>query len=114
MREPLWQHKFCALPTVQAPVHHAHIRTQSGIVPHAINGGAAFFISPDGSKEGWSESDKAAQTRKEFIAQLRHPTSLAGVDWAQVLIGGDDGEFEVLQSPASGDHAETTPSTTVA
>lgn len=68
-----------------------------GLSQHITNGGAAFLISPDGSKEGWYCSDIAAAARAEFILYLRSGPSF---NWAHVLIGGDDGEYEILQSPA--------------
>jgi hypothetical protein len=70
----------------------------SGVTQHISNGGGAFFISPDGSKEGWQASDIAAKARDEFIAHLRSQTDHF-VEWALILIGGDDGEYHVLQSP---------------
>jgi hypothetical protein len=70
----------------------------SGLTHHAINGGAAFFIAPDGSKEGWADSDKGESARNEFIEFLREEKRLY-LDWSLVLIGGDDGEYRVLQSP---------------
>lgn len=69
----------------------------SGLVPHVMNGGAAFFISPDGSKEGWEHSHKGDRARSKFIAALRGMP----VDWALVQIGGDDGVFAVLDSPSA-------------
>lgn len=38
-----------------------------GPVPNIINGGAWFVFGPDGSKEGWSESDLAELWRRRFI-----------------------------------------------
>lgn len=67
-----------------------------GIVHHAINGGAAFFIAPDGSKEGWGSSNEGAKARAELIDALNS----IGADWALVLMGGDDGEFKVLDCSA--------------
>lgn len=68
----------------------------SGMHHHSVNGGAAFFIAPDGSKEGWEPSDEGDKARAEFIEYLR----TTSCDWAHVLIGGDDGEYRVLASPA--------------
>lgn len=74
-----------------------------GVVRHAINGGAAFFIAPDGSKEGWGHSDDGDKARKELIACLKD----LSVDWVLVLLGGDDGEYRVLQSTADHSVAES-------
>lgn len=68
-----------------------------GLTQHVTNGGAAFFISPDGSKEGWQPSDMAATARADFIAWLRSGDA-PFVDWALILLGGDDGEYRVLQA----------------
>jgi hypothetical protein len=73
----------------------------SAIIPHAINGGAAFFIAPDGSKEGFPYSNEAAKAREQLISKLR---SMPSLEWALILLGGDDGEYRVLQAtndPAS-------------
>jgi hypothetical protein len=75
-------------------------RLVSGLVQHLTNGGAAFFISPDGSKEGWHDSDLGDAARKEFIAWLRTDEARKlYLDWALIVLGGDDGEFTVTQSP---------------
>lgn len=39
----------------------------SNILMDNINGYKSFFIAPDGSKEGWSESDTGDAQRKMFI-----------------------------------------------
>ena len=66
------------------------------VVPHAVNGGASFFIAPDGSKEGWTPSDDAAEARKEFINWLDESVMGHVYDWALVVIGGDDDEYKVV------------------
>lgn len=67
------------------------------VIPHAINGGAAFLISPDGSKEGWEQSERGREARQEYIATLKG--SREYLEWCLLLIGGDDGEYRVLDSP---------------
>lgn len=71
----------------------------SGIQQHMTNGGGAFFISPDGSKEGWETSNIAAEAREELITFLRDHEDL-WLDWALIVLGGDDGEFSVSRSRA--------------
>jgi hypothetical protein len=68
----------------------------SSIVLHPSNGGASFLIAPDGSKEGWVDSDISETARKSFITRIE----LLGikVDWALIRMGGDDDEFRVLDS----------------
>lgn len=68
------------------------------MTPHAMNGGAAFLIAPDGSKEGWSHSDAGDAARIEYMAYLKGARDFY-LDWCLLLIGGDDGEYRVLASP---------------
>lgn len=76
-------------------------RLVSGLAQHTMNGGAAFFIAPDGSKEGWEASDTAAAARKELIAYLRSEDARElYLDWALIVLGGDDGEFVVTDAPS--------------
>ena len=75
-----------------------------GVVRHAINGGAAFFIAPDGSKEGWGHSDDGSRARLDLISYLK----TIGVDWALILLGGDDGEFGIIE--CSGEQSSPLPS----
>lgn len=77
-----------------------------GVIPHAMNGGAAFLIAPDGSKEGWLHSNQGAEARLEFMSVLRHLKDRHYVDWALLLIGGDDGEYRVLASPSGAEKAD--------
>lgn len=42
----------------------------SGIVHSGINGYASFLIAPDGSKEGWAESDTGDAARAAFLEWL--------------------------------------------
>ncbi len=39
-------------------------------VPARINGYVTFFIAPDGSKEGWADSDRGDALRDEFKAVI--------------------------------------------
>lgn len=43
----------------------------SEIVPGKINGVASFLVAPDGSKEGWEESDAGDKRRAEIKTWLR-------------------------------------------
>jgi hypothetical protein len=89
---------------------HAMEDLVGDLVPHAINGGAAFLIAPDGSKEGWEHSDKANAARDEFISILKADRSY--LEWCHLLIGGDDGEYRVLNSPNGAEDAVNASSTT--
>ena len=66
-----------------------------GPVPHVVNGGStvAFLYLPDGSKEGWADSDTGDVWRDRFLALCR---SLRYPEFAHLRVGGDDGGAEVL------------------
>jgi hypothetical protein len=78
------------------------------VTPHKMNGGAAFLIAPDGSKEGWSHSHDGDEARKEFKAYLKGVAGKDFVEWCEVLIGGDDGEYRVTASPNGAEHSVPT------
>jgi hypothetical protein len=54
-----------------------------------INGYVSFLIAPDGSKEGWEDSDYGDKARKEWI---KWANEMQTVDWAHVSFGGDQPE----------------------
>lgn len=73
----------------------------SGIVSGTINGVNAFFIGPDGSKEGWPESDEGDRRRAEFVAwliQQEYSDSSNALTWAEVQYADDEGENRFIGS----------------
>lgn len=42
----------------------------SGIVPGTVNSYTSFMVAPDGSKEGWAESDEANTARETLLAWM--------------------------------------------
>ena len=69
------------------------LRLVSPVIPHVCNGGASFFIAPDGSKEGWSESNLGDELRESAKVALN---AVNLVDWCEVMCGGDDGQCAIL------------------
>lgn len=63
-----------------------------------VNGYKSFLIVPDGSKEGWEESDKGEVRREAWISWASDPEAGGSrrVDWAMVRYGGDDPELADL------------------
>jgi len=43
----------------------------SEIIDSKMNGYATFFVAPDGSKEGWQDSDEGDERRTEFKDWLK-------------------------------------------
>lgn len=67
----------------------------SDISTTPINAVCSFMVGPDGSKEGWPESDEGDAAREAFIAWMNESTSLK---WAEVAIGSDDEDDSDLVS----------------
>lgn len=67
----------------------------SPICPMKTNGYRAFFIPPDGSKEGWDESDTGNENRTAFISWMRG-TDLY-LDWVEVQYGDDSDMTEICR-----------------
>jgi hypothetical protein len=63
------------------------------IVASPVNGYATFCVVPDGSKEGWPDSDTGYDARETFIAWLRdnrYEDGSTSLEWAAVSYGSDD------------------------
>ena len=61
--------------------------------PVAVNGYSSFMVAPDGSKEGWDDSDAGDAARGEFVKALELARHYS-VDWVEVRFGGDDGDTQ--------------------
>lgn len=58
----------------------------------AQNGTRSFFVAPDGSKEGWEESDDADLARKELTDWLdgqRYGDHSSPLAWVEIQYGDD-------------------------
>jgi len=53
--------------------------------PMVINGYFTVVLTPDGSKEGWDDSDAGDAERDEFVAWLSEPDTYW--DWVEVTYG---------------------------
>lgn len=60
-----------------------------------VNNYVSFFIPPDGSKEGWPDSDEADKKRMAWKTWIRDRPDVF-VDWAHVNFGGDEPESAKL------------------
>ena len=64
----------------------------SEVVLSAVNGVASFFVPPDGSTEGCSESETGDHARNAFIAWLnahRYDDGSTSLDWVEIQYGDD-------------------------
>jgi hypothetical protein len=63
-----------------------------------VNGYVSFFIPPDGSKEGWSESDECDKKReklKKWLDKQKHGDGSSPFAWAEVQYGDEDMENKI-------------------
>lgn len=71
----------------------------SGALLSPVNGYWTFFIAPDGSKEGWSESERGEKLRAEFVRWLdeqRHSDGSSSIHWVEVMFADDDWKAEIV------------------
>jgi hypothetical protein len=71
-------------------------RLVSDIIHGITNSQASFFIAPDGSKEGWADSNKSDEARTEFLDWLLKNDNFS--DYIEVRFGGDDEYDTVIRS----------------
>lgn len=64
----------------------------SNITSSPLNNYVSFLIAPDGSKEGWEDSDKGDEQRKCFIVSLQQDN----VTFVQVMYGDDSGHCKII------------------
>lgn len=64
------------------------------ILSEQTNGYKSFFIGPDGSKEGWDESDSNDEKRAIFITWVSN--SKLYVKYCEFFYGDDEGQSEVV------------------
>lgn len=70
------------------------------ISPVAVNGYTSFAVLPDGSKEGWPDSDRPDDAREAFKAYLSDmQTEGSWCSWVEVNFGGDDGDYLAVDAP---------------
>lgn len=72
----------------------------SPLVDSPINRYASFFVAPDGSKEGWPESERGNVKRDEFVGYLegkKYEDNSSSIDYVEVFYGDDEGEAEVVR-----------------
>lgn len=66
----------------------------TGVTKKGINSYRSFMVTPDGSKEGWSESDVADEFRDRFIQYLKtgphvHEDGSSPLSWVYVAWPAD-------------------------
>lgn len=65
----------------------------SEIIPSIINGYRSFLVAPDGSKEGWAESDAGDAARaafREWLRAIEYDDHSSPLHWVEIQYGDDD------------------------
>lgn len=68
----------------------------SNVIESPVNGYRSFLVAPDGSKEGWDDSDAGDKRRDAFVDWLRSLED-GWLAWAEVRYGDDDGQAAVIR-----------------
>lgn len=74
--------------------------TVSELVASPINRWKSFLVVPDGSKEGWAESDEGDKQRiaiVQYLTSLRYEDGSSLLDWIEVQYGDTDGESAIIR-----------------
>ena len=72
----------------------------SEVVTSPMNGYHSFFVAPDGSKEGWADSDNGDKGREDFKTFLRTTPELY-CEWIEYEHDVDNGSARVVESSSS-------------
>ena len=64
------------------------------VTREVINGYKSFLVAPDGSKEGWADSDDGDSRRADFIRRLE--TTDWYLDWVEVRYGTEGGAAQIV------------------
>jgi hypothetical protein len=76
---------------------------------HKVNSGASAMICPDGSKEGWVDSDVGDKQRSDFTEWARDQCYSDGstcLSWAEVAFGGDEPDLNTEILGHNGDEID--------
>lgn len=69
------------------------------LAPYIVNGGASFAVLPDGSKEGWGDSDNGDSARDriaEWLDAQAYDDGSNVYDWVELSFPGDDSRDAVV------------------
>jgi hypothetical protein len=72
----------------------------AGPVESMTNSFWSLLIAPDGSKEGWDESDAGDERRAALVRwtkTLRYEDGSSPLEWAEVVYSNDDNDAELVQ-----------------
>jgi hypothetical protein len=71
----------------------------SDVTPCAMNGYQSFLVAPDGSKEGWQDSDEGDVARdaiKAYLRSLAYDDGSTRFGWVEVQFCDDERETSIV------------------
>ena len=74
--------------------------TVSDLVHSFINGYTTFLIAPDGSKEGWDESNEGDKLRDLFVDYINsqaYEDGSSSLKYAELFYGEDNGKSKIVR-----------------
>ena len=77
----------------------------SPVIHGVVNDVRSFFIAPDGSKEGWSESDEHDKKRAEYVKWLEaqaYEDGSSPLAWALIQYGDEGDDNRMLRDSQDG------------
>lgn len=94
-------HGIAVTSCIDELIKEAHTRAKSifnertsDILNSETNGYKSFFIAPDGSKEGWPESDRGDKERDSFVKWVNEQAYEDGsnsISFCEFFYGEDNG-----------------------
>ena len=75
----------------------------SPISRFGMNKSQTFLIPPDGSKDGWEDSNVGDRRRARFIEYLestQYEDGSSHLKWVEVMYGDDEGEAAIIRHDA--------------
>lgn len=97
--------------------HAEAIEIFSGVAPvteitkSTVNGHRSFMVAPDGSKEGWPESDAGDRARLRFKTYARsksYDDGSTALHWIEVFFADDEGEVGIEDHDGRESHRSDT------
>lgn len=79
----------------------------SAVIESPTNSYLTVLVCPDGSKEGWEESDRGdaeCASLIEWLDAQRYEDGSSALRWALVQYGDDDGETTVIDHSDAEEH----------
>lgn len=105
------QHDWDHNPTLPSIIEARAMAVELGcrlvteVVGPGVNNTSSFLVAPDGSKEGWKDSDDGDAARDAFVAWMCERGRGGYYSWAEIVLGDDDAEAHIERSAWDDDQA---------